>query len=362
MNINGKTLETLKGISIHASLEAMPRSFNVNYISENSTSNQPLGSSVQIGTKNNGILFSAVMEKREQNLTAADHSMQMAGRSIVKDLIDGSANVRNSQLPSQINMIAKFLCDDRGVKWKNLSQSNNNQNLSGILNVGVNESPFAILERAARYESKIIYDSWDGKFIINDVATSTITNITEDMCTVINFNESIDHRFYSYAVVRSPNSVAVPAGDAVIVDGLAYDPNKSQISPGRTMTIINPKNDGSYDFSQRLAEWYANRSYGKSLSLDLTIPSWVYKTGSFWDINTLVSVEIPGIYQTSKTGKPLLISELTMAFSEQAGTTTSLHLVYPEAFQPEPFAISPSTATNMGNPNPSLQSGSYSNG
>lgn len=349
---NGYQYQNLKSISLHASLEQLPRSFSISYIDDNQDNILNIGDSITIETKNDGTIFvGAIGENIKKSRSATNHSMEMSGRGAVKDLLDGSADIRSSQLPSTINLLAQFLCDSKGIQFKNYAKNSDTNNLTTALNVGCDESPFAILERAARYEAVIIYDSWLSQFIINDVSTAPVTTINDGDVTEVNFSQSISSRYYSYAVVRSQNSVAQEAGLQPIIDGLAYDPEKDQINSWRRLVIVNSQSDGSADYSQRLAEWYANRAYGKATVLEVVIPSWTYATGKPWDINMCVNVEIPGYYQTSVTKKPLLISEVTLSYSAQEGTEARLIMTFPEAFSPQPLAISQTARTNSGNNN-----------
>lgn len=348
---NGKKYNNIEQISIHASLDALPRSFDISYIDY---AGQILksGSNITIGTTKDGKLFSnAYAEKISKKRTATSDTMQMSGRGHIKDLLDGSANIRSSQLPSTIDLLAKFLCDAQNVPYKNLAKKSNTNNLTAAFSVGCDESAFAILERAARYEAVIIYDSWDGSFVINDVASKPVTTIRAEQVTDVAFNQSVAERYYSYSIVRNQNSAAQEPGQTPIVDGIAYDPEKDTINPSRKLTIINSKSDGTVDFSQRLAEWYANRAYGKSTSLEVTIPSWTYETGKYWDINMLVNVDIPGYYQTTQTKKALLISEVTLSFSIQNGTEAMLRLTLPDTYSPQPLDVSQTSVTNAGNNN-----------
>lgn len=350
LKANGKNFSNLKSISLHASLEALPRSFMMEYIDVDTVSSIPLNSQIEISTKNNGNIFKGYAENRSIERTATSQTMQLSGRSLARDLMDGAAMMRQSQLPATYQLLTKMLCDGKGVQYSYKTGSDN-QPLTGGINIGVNESAFTILERAARYEGYLIYDSWDGYFVVSTPQTAPVASITAGMVTQASIHESVADRFYEYIIVRSPNSVANSPDDEIIEDGIAKDAYPAGMNTNRKMVVVNSRSDGTIDYSQRLAQWYANRAYGKSLSLELVIPAWTYKAGKYWDINQCVNVEIPGVYQTSVTHKPLLISEVTLSFSIQNGTEARLRLTYPEAYSIEPLQISPNAASNFGIPN-----------
>src|SRR5262249_15264911 len=80
------------------------------------------------------------------------------------------------------------------------------------------------------------------------------------------------------------------------------------------------------------AAWEASYRAGKSISVNVVVHGWTQADGSLWPINRRVHLASSML----KIDLDMLIAGVTYSLDDQSGTTTTLQLMPPNAFLPEP--------------------------
>ncbi len=92
--------------------------------------------------------------------------------------------------------------------------------------------------------------------------------------------------------------------------------------------------------AQTRANWEAAVRAARSEVITVTVQGWTHNEEQLWTINQRVAVKLPWLGIDSE----LLISQVTYALNEGQGSTTTLQLMRPDAFIPQP-QIPPSATT-----------------
>ncbi|MGL6223899.1 MAG: phage baseplate assembly protein [Steroidobacteraceae bacterium] len=99
----------------------------------------------------------------------------------------------------------------------------------------------------------------------------------------------------------------------------------------RPLLVVNDTETSNATAKDR-AVWEANTRLGKSAQAAITVQGWRQTPGGpLWEPNLLVPVEAPWL---SLSGE-MLISQVTFDIDDNGGTTTTLDIMPPQAFEPE---------------------------
>jgi prophage tail gpP-like protein len=271
-----------------------------------------------------------------------NHTVAITGRSLCEDLHDCSALIQNYNQLNRVSLpsIAQQLAAPFKINVKNLTGSDGPVIPLFVSNFG--ETPFQIVDRIARWNGVgwLVYDDTDGSLVLNTVGNSKMNSgITEG----INLERgscaySMADRFSEYDVVWQSvytlsDGKAAEMGASVFFHGKATDADVKRYRPlGIVSEQTVSDHDGS-DLSQSRADFEKNRRFGRSQILRATVDSWRDNTGKLWEINALITLNIPSL---KLVNAQWLISEVTFRRDLTNGTTADLTCMPPSAFSIEP--------------------------
>lgn len=99
----------------------------------------------------------------------------------------------------------------------------------------------------------------------------------------------------------------------------------------RPLLIVND-NETSTSSAKDRAAWEANTRLGRSAKASITVQGWRQTPGGpLWEPNLLVPVQAPWL---SLSGE-MLINQVTFDIDDNGGTTSTLDIMPPQAFEPE---------------------------
>lgn len=187
------------------------------------------------------------------------------------------------------------------------------------------ETQWSIIERAATLRSLLVTDDEFGNLVLTRAGTA---RLPETLAAGVNLAAyTVQYKGaerYSSYVCRGQRALesATAAATAAHVEGRADD-------AGSRTRVLVVQAQGRPDPAAALerARWEMLTRYGRSLSVQVTVPGWARSDGTLWPVNRLVRVQIP----RALLDLDLLITSATYQRSV-GGTTTTLTLQPPEAF------------------------------
>lgn len=287
--------------------------------------------------KNKKQIFHGYMEQFTISASGnRQHSLMIAGRSKLRDICDPNPEIAGTAINGVhgISDICSALCSDYSIKFQNLSTTPDKTAWDSVpFNLG--DTAFSVISRYARYEGKLLYDNGYGDLIVNDVSDKVVCTFDENsQISQALFQTDLTQRFSKYHVYWQPFTTQSQTGLPPYMEALDPQPSIWGIVP-RTKVIINSTSDEDGSIAQRLANWEANRAYGRSKQLHLTIPDWK-DSQVLYDVNQLCLVNLPylNVYNMN-----MIISSVSYSYSQQGGSVLNLVLYPREAFSFEPQAL-----------------------
>nr|WP_151892059.1 hypothetical protein [Komagataeibacter nataicola] len=201
------------------------------------------------------------------------------------------------------------------------------------------------MDRYARYQGKLLYDNGYSALVIADVATQATTVLNErSPLTSYSYNEDITQRYANYEVIWQPFTTQSQTGLPPVFS--ATDPQAGIFAnENRTLVTINSTSDQDGTLAQRFANWQANRNYGRSRSVSVTLQGFTDAGGQLWDVNQMAAINLPMINVVSDY---MVTATVSYSYNAQSGSSTTMTLYPQEAFSFEP--------TTLYQSNPALQS------
>lgn len=138
-------------------------------------------------------------------------------------------------------------------------------------------------------------------------------------------------RFYRYIVASQFAGSDNAHGVAARSRAVATDEGVRRRSRAH---IIRPAAGVTAEYARQLADWEARSRAARSGSVSITVPGWRQSNGKLWPLNAITRVKSP----TLGVDADMLISQADHMLGEASGETTTLRLVRPDAFTPEPRA------------------------
>ncbi|WP_199720674.1 phage baseplate assembly protein [Azospirillum cavernae] len=261
------------------------------------------------------------------------HSLRVMGRGKCQDLVDCSAEWPSNQISSaDVLSIAAKLAQPYGITVSALTDVGPP---IPQINLMWGETPFAVIERIARFRALLAYDGPDGNLVLSRVGTvehaSGFAQGANVESAVALF--SMDQRFSEY-VVRSlsmaPLGEAGPDGD---IQAIVRD---AGVTRHRKRFIIAESGIVALGLSEQRGRWEMARRAGRSFQVRLTVDSWRDAAGELWTPNRLARVTLPSLHLDATW----IIAEVTYQRGP-SGTSASLVLMPPSAFELAPTVLVP---------------------
>ena len=282
------------------------------------------------------LVLTGYVDRVKIRISRGTHSLIVIGRSKSQDAIDCSAEWDTGQIKGSSALeIAKKLVKPYGITVE--GEVDTGPPIPQF-NLTIGDTPFAIIERIARYRALLVYDKENGNLVLAQAGKDKMgSGLTEGENFQVGESEySIDQRFSDYEGFMTAVDVLRDLGDAGNLKAKTTDPN---VKRHRLKTII--AEDGALGLQQLKprVDWEAARRFGRSYVIDITADSWRDKKGKLWSPNALVPI-------TSTTlkipeGTNWLISQVTFRRNNQDGTVAIVRAMPKEAFLPEPIILLP---------------------
>jgi prophage tail gpP-like protein len=276
------------------------------------------------------------------SLGPEEHKVRILGRSKTEDLVDCSLDPQGGVdswefKAATLNEAAKRLAAPFGIEVSApdgdlpLDQKN-----PFIIEPG--KTVAAMLEEMARNAEALLWDDENGRLVISKVGTKRAGSPLVEGGNVAHAEVrlSMDQRF-------SRIKVLAQGGNDVIGPDEKFHWNNEQyaydigVKRYRPLVIVGDLPGEENKWSQQRALWEANRRFGRSQVIEVTVVGWRDGAGQLWLANTIVNVDCP----TLKMQADLVIAHVSYVRGD-LGTETILTCMPAAGLQPLPFHSLPS--------------------
>ena len=200
--------------------------------------------------------------------------------------------------------------------------------------VSQGDTSFTVLDAVAKASGVIIVsDGNGGIFITRSGLTRASENIVEGENMIGgDLMEDASDRFYRYIVSTQIPSTDNAHGKDARISEEARDNNVARTDRA---LLIRPDTGLTAEYAKQLADWEARMRAARATTASAIVKGWKQSDGELWPLNSLVYVKS----ETLGIDGDMLISQAEHVKSDSDGKRTTLRLVRPDAFTPEPKAV-----------------------
>jgi prophage tail gpP-like protein len=325
-------------VRVTRSLEQLAHSFSVSFTDRWTDQNKAIpahrGDACTVlyrGTRGDQVVTTGWIDENTLDYDATTRTLGLSGRSTTGDLCDCAA-IHQGGSWSGVGLlrIAQDLCRPFGVS---VSSAVDLGRPFSVFKLNDGETVFQALERACRMRGVIMTTHGSGALVFQRTGQTIVATTIERGVNILRGSKRDSHadRFSQYTV-KIQMSAGGSAGDDMTtphpaLKRTALDSHVTRYRP----TIITAETEDSGPELQKRADWERNVRAGRACRLTYTVQGWENSAG-LWAPNTLVRV----VDQDAEVDDELLIVTVTFERSGQ-GTTTTLELTQPGAFDVEPL-------------------------
>lgn len=192
------------------------------------------------------------------------------------------------------------------------------------------ETGFEAIKRAAASAGVLVVSDGAGGILITRRGTARAANLVEGL-NILTASVKYDgsDRFRRYLISTQVPGTDEASGEATRVQAEATDEGVRRTS---RVLVIRPDKGYSTADARRRADWEARTRAAKAETAVVSVQGWTQPSGELWPLNALVRVKAPRMIGVDGD---MLISQRELSIGD-GGQVTQLHLVRPDAFEPEP--------------------------
>lgn len=333
--VGGKSFDGWQSVSITENLESIANEFSISLFDkfEGLKVNWPLkpGVSIKVNIGNERVITGRI-EKLNPSFDKDTRQFSIAGRSRSGDLVDcthsGPCEYKNIVL----DKLAEELVKPFGLKvLVSVTPS-----IIEKFAVKPGETIFEALDRAARLQGFLFVATRGGNIRLTKAgateerfrAFSSLEQGVNILSAEGNYDDSNRHDEYR-VIGQAAGKDDFFGAQVAQPEGLAND---AGITRHRPLTIIA---EGSIDNAKAItrAQWEASTRLAKAIRVTAVVQGWVQDNGTLWGANQITNFrsKILGL------NRDLLITNVTRIDDTNAGKTSSITLVDPQAYSTKPI-------------------------
>lgn len=341
LKVGGQVIGGWTSIRVTAGIERCPRDFEIGmserYPGELAAVTAAPGDPCEVRIGGDLVVTGYVdrlLPVLDATLDSGQHSIQVVGRGKCQDLVDCSAEWPSNQVSnSSILSIAQKLAAPYGITVAGIGSMGNPVPQFNII---WGETAYEVIERVARYEALLVYESPEGTLVLSQVGTASHASGVKQGQNVQRAAPifAMDQRYSEYVARMLGFSLTDIAGTGDIIETVV----DKAVPRHRLLYVIAEAGDtANFTITKQRAEWEAARRAGRSWNVTATVDSWRDTAGTLWTPNQLAPVDLPALKVPNQNW---VIGEVSYIRDAQ-GTRADLTLMPPDAFQPAPFLLVP---------------------
>ncbi|HEY6037145.1 MAG TPA: hypothetical protein VIV58_22855 [Kofleriaceae bacterium] len=270
---------------------------------------------------------------------ADERSITFSGRDKTADIVDCSVLVPDASTKGNkwtyrnvdISKFAAAIANQHGINVT--AQPGLKLKPDPLLVAHPGESGFEAIKRAAASAGVLVVSDGDGGLLITRAGTQRVTSLAEG----VNIKSgSIEYdatdRFHRYLITSQPPGSDESSGEQLRVQAEATDADVLRVN---RVLVVRPEKGYDHASAKKRADWEARIRAAKSATLMVTVRGWRQPNGKLWPVNAISHVDAPRLFRVKGD---MLISQVEYGLDD-SGQLTTLHLVRPDAFTPEPQAV-----------------------
>jgi prophage tail gpP-like protein len=331
--VNGKRYAGWTSISVTRSIESFAGSFALTVSERWADQEQPWPIREEDACRvelDGQILIDGYVDRRRPVLGAREKSLEVSGRDKAAALVDCSAVLSSwSFKRKNIRDIARILGEPFGVTVSVAPGVTIPEPIKKVA-VSPGEKAYEVIARVAAASGVLVVSDAAGGLVITQSGTTRAEAIVEGVNLLAGSPEvTADERFYRYIVASQSPGSDDTFGDSTRIRAEAIDEGVRRTD---RVLLIREQQGISTAYARRRADWYARVRAGQSTAVSISVAGWRQSNGDLWPVNALVAVKSPWLALDGD----LLIAQTTFAIANGGGEVTTMQLVRPDAFAPEP--------------------------
>ncbi len=339
LTVNNQTLTGWVSVSVTMGIESVPNVFDI-ALTERYPGQQVLiprpGAPCQVKIGNT-VVITGYIDTTSLSISPTAHTVRVQGRGKCEDLVDCSAVLPGMTISAASTLaLAQKVAAPYGITVTSLCGPGP---IIPQFNITLDEKPFEIIERVARFSQMLVYEDPSGNLVLAQAATSTHASGFRQGVNVqaASVSFSMAERFSDYL----PSLTSIDSFSQTQPAGATppfflprvYDPDVPRL---RTLIVVSEQTQNGHYIAEDRAQWEANRRWGRSQVVRLTCDNWRDSAGTLWTPNALVRIEIPSIQCASDDW---VIGRVTFLRGAERGTVADLEIMPKQAFLPEPTPL-----------------------
>jgi prophage tail gpP-like protein len=201
-----------------------------------------------------------------------------------------------------------------------------------VVNPG--DSAFEAIQReAAKAGVLLVSDGAGGLLLTRSGATRANDAIVQgDSLLAGSVDYDGSDRYRKYVVLASRPGDDDSSADSLRIREQAIDEG---VQRADRVLVIRPSSAMTSAQARAHADWQARTRAARAETITVTVRGWRQTSGQLWPLNQITRLQAAAL----GVDGDLLISEVTHTLDDRAGEITQLRLVRPDAFLPDPAAI-----------------------
>ncbi len=280
-----------------------------------------------------GSLISGYIDNLTINFSPSDHGLTVSGRDKTADLVDCSAVHEPGFFKNQtVDQLAQTLAGPFGVSVKMEAEAGEPIE---VFKLEEGETAFMAVDRAARMRGLLPTPDGRGGLSLgrpgqrrSSTALRQGENVKEGSVTY-----DVSDRYSDYTCKGQKRGTDDEYGECCCaVKGEGQDGGIDRYRP----LIVRPETQVTAEDAEQRAKWEASTRAARGVTASVTVQGWRQNGGQLWEAGLLVFCDLPFLHLS----RDLMIAKVTFSLSMDGGTTTSLDLKDPKAFDKDPPAKS----------------------
>ena len=337
VEVGGMSLAGWTRVSIVRGVERCPSSFSLEVTERYPT--QPGSIAVQPGAPcvlkvGSDAVITGYVDRYEVEVSSRGHTVRLLGRSKCQDIVDCSALVSNCQVGlGPILTLATALCAPFGIDVSTITSGSRVVPTIPAFNVTLGETPYEIIETAARYAALLVYDDTDGNLVLSEVGQFAHASGFAEGVNAQGWDVSfsMDGRFSRYIAVLTALQNLSEFNNAGNLLGETDDLGVPRYRP---MVIVSEQYVQGQSLAVQRAAWEAQRRVGRSQVLTVRCDAWRDSAGTLWTPNNLAAISFPSV--KLEIGTSWTVVEVEFSIDLESGTSATVMLMPPKALTVEP--------------------------
>lgn len=271
------------------------------------------------------------VDRWEASLTASDRKITMSGRDKTGALVDNSA-VTNDWEYFDVDVVelARRLAAPFGIQV--LADLERPVERLRKVSIDRGTSAWEVLGAACKMAGVLAIANGEGQLVITRPSTGRAVTALVEGENIISITATHDatSRFAEYIVTgQRTGGEDLTAEDSVNVRASARD---DAVRRKHRVLMIRADTEATPGYARSRAEWEAIVRAGKAESVTVQVQGWTQNGVTLWPVNALVDVRSPSLGIKGR----MLIVQAAFSMDTDAGETTELELLRPDAYAPQP--------------------------